>query len=382
MEAGPTGYFEVADPKTTIELSTIGDFTFFTNKDVVVEQLTDTVPDNPPIAIVYCQFATYSRDYIVKIDGSVVGRYTTADSSVAANELDIRTNNIVEKLAAQIAKEVVTESLVSNYDLLWHRVVTTHDVVEIFSVVNLDTGEAVTNYSLVGDREIRIPDVTPIGGVNIEVRYTAVGFGSSDYTTEVSGNVMYLKRNDLAGFEVDTVDSADGKDLIAIQDRVSSVASLPPKAPDNYTIKVQNQVGFDANSYWLKAVPIDEEDQTGSEVRWEESGAQGSLYKFNTETMPYVLISEADGTFTFRKGEWEDREVGNDDSNPFPSFLGSTISTLGSFQNRTLITAGEAAVFGRTNSFFNLFRESTQVVAASDPIDIFADSDEVNKLHL
>lgn len=380
-----TGYYRTGNPSESLSMSTIGDFTFLTNKDVIVETLDDVTPDNPPIAIVYCQFATYSRDYIIKSGDTIVAQFTTPDSSTVDNEPFIKTNYVMQRLADQVIinTKVEVKSAVANVvgtggSVVGYKVTTDLPVSQLFSVKYYGTEISVEGYYLESSNVIRVDSADEYDV--LEIRYSPVGALPTGFTAEVDGNVMYLSRDDQESFSIDTVDSADGNDLIAIQDRVSSIANLPPKAPDGYTVKVQNQQGFDANAFWLTSVPATDEDQTGSEVRWEEAPAQGSKYKLDKETMPHVLISESDGSFTFQVGDWEDREVGNDDSNPFPSFVGSTISTLGSFQNRVLITSEEAAIFGRTNRFFNLFRESTQVESAADPIDVFADDDQINKL--
>lgn len=373
-------YHEATDPSSSLSLSTIGDFTFLTNKDVVVATLPDLTPINPPITIIYCQYATYSRDYRVLINGDVVAQYTTPNSGDVANEPSIKTNKVIDSLASQLVVPVTVESHSVDYSGIAEQVIRTNYYVDsIFSIKYAGTETLITDYTIRSHRFIRFEFDIGIG-TQVEVRYKAKGAGATGYYVEKEGNVLYLSRADETTFEVSTIDSADGNDLVAIQDSVRAVENLPPKAPDGYVVKVQNQSGFDANAYWLKAVPSDGIDQTGSKIRWVETTEQASLYKFDKSTMPHVLVSEADGTFTFRQGDWEDREVGNERSNPFPSFVGNRISTLGSFQNRIVATAEEAAIFGRTNEFFNFFRETTQVESASDPIDIFADDNQINKL--
>ena len=50
--------------------------------------------------------------------------------------------------------------------------------------------------------------------------------------------------------------------------------------------------------------------------------------------MPHALVREADGTFTLKRLEWDNRESGDDDSNPYPTFIDNTISDIFFYRNR------------------------------------------------
>ncbi|QHB42736.1 tail fibers protein [Vibrio phage VP-HS15] len=380
-------YLKVSNPKKALRMKTIADYTFIANTNVVTETLPDKTPTNPSMAIVYCQYATYGRDYQILIDGNKVASLTTPDGSVASHIDKVRTNYISEQLSNQInGKEKTTETVSVKRRTVSggsgttqeYYVTVSSSVSVVVSLYNKSTGSNTTAISVSGS------EIVLASGNNkdnrIEVVYEAVGAPDSKYTSEVHGNTLFIERIDGTSFSISTVDSANGDDLIAIQDKVRQLSNLPPYAPEGYIVKVQNNEGFEANSYWLKAVPNDDTDQSGSSVRWVESTAQDTLYKFNLGTMPHQLVSLADGTFELSYGEWEERKVGDDTTNPFPSFVGGTIQSIGTFQNRMLFTSGESVIFGKTNEFFNFFRETTQEESSDDPIDVFADADQVNNL--
>lgn len=104
--------------------------------------------------------------------------------------------------------------------------------------------------------------------------------------------------------------------------------------------------------------------------------------------MPYTLIRDSVvggvATFKLKEGQWEDRDVGDDLSNPFPAFADDAvplpISTIGIFQNRLYLTSGESISFSRSGEFFNFFRTTTQVIVESDPASGYADSSQINAL--
>lgn len=317
-------YLLVGNPKNDLMFKTIADTTFIVNNKIPVTIRPDKQPKNPKTAILYCQYATYGRDYIVEIDGVQVAIYTTPDGSDAKQSPEVRTNYVIEKIKQGI---------------------------------DADTGT---------------PD-NPIPSL---------------FNTEQHGNTLFITRKDGQSFTISTVDSADGNDLVAVQDSVKQLSNLPPHAPENFVVKVQNNEGYDANSFWLKAESNNGEEQTGSRVKWVESLEPDSFLGFDKATMPHTLFNKATGMFDLTQGDWEDRDVGNDDTNPFPSFIykdgdtyrGEVIKSIGLFQNRLVLTSGEAAVFGRSNNFYNFFRETTQAESDSDPIDAFADADEINNL--
>lgn len=387
IEGGLEDYYKVDNPKKTMRLSTIADYSFLLNTEIEASTLPDLTPENPKIAIVYCQFATYARDYIISVDGVQIAKYTTADGAEASDANDIKTNYIMEQLYNQInGTTIVTETQTVVYSSTatsgeQYYVELNQGIVDIAGIEN-DTQ----------NKDIQAADVTFFGsrvyfeesdvneGDSVTIAYTSSSAGSG-FVVELNNNTIFLSKSDGSAFTVDTTDSADGQDLVAIQDYVSQLTNLPPYAPEGYVVKVQNQEGFDANSYWLKAeTDEDGTDQSGSSIRWVETTAQSEVYKFDLNTLPHTLVSEADGSFTLNYGEWEDKRVGNEDTNPFPSFVGSVINSIGTFQNRIVVTSGESAVFTRTNRFFDFFRETTQVDADSDPIDAYADTSEINNL--
>lgn len=381
-------YLLVANPKDDLMFKTIADTTFIVNNKIPVAIRPDKQPKNPKTAILYCQYATYGRDYAVEIDGKQVALYTTPDGSDAKQSPKVKTNYVIEQLKADIdGRQLYEETLsvveysgthYSNYTAT-----ASHDINRIIEITHNGNGIGVDS---INGKVIDL-DGNYRDGDLIHVRYYGATSGSK-FNTEQNGNTLFITRKDGQSFTISTVDSADGNDLVAVQDSVKQLSNLPPHAPANYVVKIQNNEGYDANSFWLKAESKNSDEQTGSRVKWVESLEPDSFLGFDKATMPHTLFNKATGVFDLTQGDWEDREVGNDDTNPFPSFIykdgdtykGEVIKSIGLFQNRLVFTSGEAAVFGRSNNFYNFFRETTQAESDSDPIDAFADADEINNL--
>ena len=91
-------YLKVTKPNEDLLFKTIADTTFIVNNKIDVALRPDKQPVNPRTAIVYCQYATYGRDYIINIDGVEVAKYTTPDGSDAAQSPQVRTNYVAQQL--------------------------------------------------------------------------------------------------------------------------------------------------------------------------------------------------------------------------------------------------------------------------------------------
>ena len=99
-------------------------------------------------------------------------------------------------------------------------------------------------------------------------------------------------------------------------------------------------------------------------------------------TMPHALINNRNGTFTFVKLDlstatsqgnenyWKNREVGDNVSNPFPSFKGQTIQELFFHRNRFGIISNEQVVLSQPGGYFNFFIVSAIAASDDNPIDI------------
>ena len=207
----------------------------------------------------------------------------------------------------------------------------------------------------------------------------------SQYTFRLDGTSIYITSNSGdTEFSVTTQDGAKGKDLVAIKYRVNSVDLLPSRAPEGYLVQIWPTGSKPESRYWMKA-----EKKDGNLVQWKESVGADMLLGFDKATMPYVIVRESIGSdgiavFKMRQGEWEDRRVGDDLTNPMPSFIDEeapqAISSMFMVQNRLCFAAGESCVMSRTSYFFDFFRFTVLSALDTDPIDVFADASEVYKL--
>lgn len=208
--------------------------------------------------------------------------------------------------------------------------------------------------------------------------------GASAYDFKRDENVIFISTKDgSTDFTVSTNDGAKGQDLVAIKYKVTSTDLLPSRAPVGYKVQVWPTGSKPESRYWLQA-----EKKEGSLVTWKETIAADALLGFDKATMPYIIertgIQDGIAQFVIKQGYWEDRKVGDDLTNPMPSFIDDEVpQTLGGMfmvQNRLCVTAGEAVISTRTSRFFDFFRYTVISSLATDPFDIFSDASEVYQL--
>jgi len=80
------------------------------------------------------------------------------------------------------------------------------------------------------------------------------------------------------------------------------------------------------------------------------------------------------GAFRFDYPAWDDRAVGDDVTNPKPSFVGNKINKIFFFRNRIGLLSEENVILSRTNDFYNFWAKTAFTIANADPIDLQSSS--------
>lgn len=320
--------------KDVLRFHTIGDVTFIANKTKKIALGTTKSAPAPAEAIINCMKGNYARAYKVSVTWTKDGvstntsvTYTTRDSSNAANEVDISADNIATKL----------------YDGL---------VVALTSAYG--------------------------------------------WTVTKLGNVIYLKHvppvgsTDPGKFTIGSFDGNNDNDMVVITKSVSKYANLPNRAVEGYRVQVQGKTGDDFNDYWIEFhVNEGSEDGRG---KWKECLAPDLVIGEDSNTMPHILLRKKDGTFKFgpavesfdadlpNMNGWAGRQCGDDDSNPWRSYVGYTVNDIASFQDRLVLLCDENVVMSRSRDYLNFYKESATENTDADPLDFASSENEVANL--
>ncbi len=188
----------------------------------------------------------------------------------------------------------------------------------------------------------------------------------SGITAKVIGPGIYLSSANPFSVEI-----AEEDLMRVFQKTINEVTLLPNQCRHGYIVQVKNARMSDEDDYYLRFDGENQLDGTGSWTECAKPGIDKSL-----TNMPLVIQRTALTTFTVRPFVYQDRRVGDDNTNPLPTFVGKRVNKVLFHRNRLAILAGENVVTSRPGSIGtpDFFIESALTVSASDPIDISAAS--------
>ena len=215
---------------------------------------------------------------------------------------------------------------------------------------------------------------------------TAVNSNLANVTAEVIGSGLFL--NGTAADGVNFLGGAVNENMSVIGQKAQDISRLPAMCKQGYVAQISNTADLDTDDYYVKFEADNGVSGAGS---WEEtvrphnfdgSGNDPMLKGLDPATMPHALINNRNGTFSFVKLDeatansanndnyWKERFVGDDVSNPFPTFTGSTIQQMFFHRNRLGFISGENVVMSQPGNYFDFFIVSAISASDDNPIDI------------
>lgn len=302
--------------QTQFACCSVADYTFVVNKNVTVTQSATITPFRNKEALINVKAGNYSKQYKVYVNGGLAANYTTPDGSLPAHLAQISTDYIANQL----------------------------------------TGQLIAN------------GITPANGWNI------AQYGSIIHLVNITG----------APFGLVVEDGFNNNAMTAVKDRVAKFSDLPAYARAyGFTIAVAGDNSSNADDYWVTYSPnpggMGVSNTDGAGV-WKECAAPSSNDGVNVATMPWVLIREANGTFTFKVADWNKRLAGDATTNADLSFVGDKINDVFFYRNRLGFLSGENVCMSEAGEFFNFYRISVITNLDSDPIDVASTSTKVSIL--
>ena len=191
----------------------------------------------------------------------------------------------------------------------------------------------------------------------------------------IIGNGIYLSSSNAFNCEIVEDDL-----MRSMGTSVNDVTLLPKQCKHGYIVKIANARISEEDDYYLRFEGLNDQDGTGSWTECAKPGIAKSL-----TNMPLVIqrtalanggTSSEIATFTIKQFTYADREVGDDNSNPFPTFKDKRINKVLFFRNRLAFLAGENVILSRPGTLGtpDFFAETALTVSANDPIDISCSS--------
>jgi len=316
----------LTNPRQQLTATTVADYTFLVNKTKVVAKTNTKSTSRTPEALLYVAKADYSVTYTFKITKG--GTVYTREITTMASTQDTTPN------AALAEKSIQTDRIATN--LRFDQTVNS-------TYYGSGTGSPIS-----------------ISGISF-VQY---------------GNVIHIIGATASDqFDIEVTDSRGGEHLRAFKGETPDFKKLPTEAPVGFVILVSgdNQKGQD--DYYVRY----QKNVTNGLGVWKETVEPNIDIELDAATMPHTLIY--DGTsYTFDEADYADREVGNDLTNPFPSFLDNTINDVFFHRNRLGLLADENVIFSEAGEYFNFFSKTVLTLVDSAPIDVAVSNNQVSIL--
>lgn len=388
---------------------TIGDVTYISSADQTVSMTTAVSPSTPAdynkAALVAITQSNYNRKHTIKVT-SGGQTYTCSHISrgaelthPACNTADGVISNIslvwisgtkpktgTIKVNATIANNVITKVDVIQDADSWENDWLKDAEFSFGNSIN-GAGSARITFNSRLDGEIGtnfIADVLTSGNNAGYIGHPGGLKGIPNMTsTAFVNSTIYLQST--ANFTVVVEDDFGDQGCIFIRDEVQSFEELPPTAPHNYIVKVFLSPESDFDDYYVK---FEADNANFSKGLWVETSKPGIKTTLDSATMPKILIRQSDLTFYLKNADgttpstnvpvganydaykWGARLVGDDGSNPLPSFVGKKISDISYYQSRLILSSEENIILSEVSEFFNFFRTSVLDYFDSDPIDV------------
>ena len=315
----------ISDPASQVTATTIADFTFIVNKNKTVAKSTAKHPARNPEALVYIKQADYSSEYELTV---------TKGGSTRTQKLTTKSSSQADTAATQTAEQSIqTDRIAQN---LRHNVAV-----------------ATSHYD-------SIQNATAHTGL----------------TYTLFGNVIYIQGNSASDdFEVSVKDSNGNQDIFAYKGQTGDFKKLPPDGPEGFVVQVIGDNAKNQDDYYVQLSV-----GTNGTKFYKECAKPDSEKDFDNTTMPHVLIREANGTFTFKPNTWDERKVGDEDTNPFPSFIGFKINDIFFHRNRLGFLSDENVIFSQSAEYYNFFNTTTLTFVESNPIDVAVSNNQISIL--
>ena len=221
--------------------------------------------------------------------------------------------------------------------------------------------EAVTAEGILGDMLTALNAVKPVG-----------------MTGTIVGNALHIKHT--SAFNLTT---PEPQLMNIVTAEANTIGELPKSCRHNMVVKIVNS-GEEDDDYYLKfqvdnVASTETADRFGVGV-WEECAAPDLTIKLDADTLPMQLRRElpsntyANGRFLAETPTWIDRLVGDNNTNPEPSFVGNKVQKVLFFRNRLAILSDQNAILSQTNDYHNFWSKTAMAVSSDDPIDIQSSS--------
>ncbi len=383
---------------SNLEVLQINDYIFVLNRGVTVQDVATTSAAQNPFGYVTLTTIAYDTTYRVVIDG-IAFSYNTPTTSGS----NLNANTIISNLVSTInANPAYVATGVANY-------------IHIRRANNADfsleatgsiSGTGLVAYKGIVDGVQDLPSqflnnyiIKVAGSSDTNGDDYYVKFQTSNGGAQGAGSwVETIKPGEVLGLNATTMPHA----LIREADGTYTFRELSASAAASYVLSTTVSgiptaisvtsvgtarwnvgqafpvYGGTGKNLRLKVTSVNAQKQiTGVEIIRAGQGYTATNVVTNNQGDSFTITSVTSATIsgsTWATQYWSQRTVGDVDSAPSPSFVGSRISGISFFKNRLILMSEENIVCSQAGEFLSFYPSTVITVVDSDPIDISAGS--------
>ena len=283
---------------------------------------------------------------------------TVQDTSIITNNLHTVTTLTAPTYKTKaFAALVLSGSPVGKYNVT----ISDTDGSNSGSITEYDSPATATYDTLLTELQSRI------NGLNI----------SNLVVTKYDDSLHLIRNSGNTEFKITAKGGPNSDKLTVVQDQVDNVSDLPFETVHDRKVKVINTAS-PLDTYWAKFVA---EDGVSGRGYWAETIDPTVSTGLTDTTMPHELVNPSTNTFTFQKIPWIARKVGDDLTNPQPSFVGAKIQQSFFHNSRLGFLSKDNVTLSQTQDFYNFYSISAQTQTDSDPVDLSCSAIRPASLH-
>lgn len=192
----------------------------------------------------------------------------------------------------------------------------------------------------------------------------------TDYSATAIGSVIKITST-LSDWTFDWWDSWGNQASYGWKAEANKLSDLPADMPfDGVVIKVVGDDNDEFTDYFLIS-----DNGVWIETR-DPDDLRGSFVD-----MPIRVDRLSDGTFDVDFIDWEVADIGDEDSNPTPSFVDNHIQDIYFFKNRLGFASDDSIILSEEGGYYNFYFKTALEILDADPIDIIVNSTQASKIY-
>lgn len=159
----------------------------------------------------------------------------------------------------------------------------------------------------------------------------------------------------MSGKTISVQDDLHGNGMGLVYQKAASINDLPKKAINGFVVKINGDLDLDQDDYYVK---FEQDQGLGVGIgSWVETVGPNDSIRIGSNA-PVQLLNTGVNEFKLSGMPLSPKKAGDSKSNPFPSFVGKSISNIFMYKNRLCFLSDDSVIFSEAG-----FGESANATA-------------------